>query len=152
MAYYNSIETKQPEIINMQNPTENKSIANLANQPQEMTTRVQVCAMVTVGYKHTEEVNLDDTFCDIYFPEYQGCSDRSDLGADDYHYAVDGKNEMVFVDKGLLQALVDQCQRTSENEAVYDDTRNTSYQYADLNKLVVGLKFDESVTGVVEQE
>ena len=136
----------------MQNPTENKSIANLANQPQEMTTRVQVCAMVTVGYKHTKEVNLDETFCDIYFPTDQGCSDREDLGADDYHYAVDGKDEMVFVDKGLLQALVDQCQRDSSNEAVYDDTNNTSFQYSDLNKLVMGMKFPESVTGVVKQD
>lgn len=133
----------------MQNPTENKSIANPLNPTEEMTTRVQICAMVTLGYKHTEEINLEDTHCDIYFPRDQGCSDREDLGADDYHYAVDGKDEMVFVDKGLLQALVDQCQRTSDNEAVYDDTRNTSYQYADLNKLVIGMKFDESVTGEV---
>lgn len=152
MAYYNSIETKQPEIIKMQNSTKTSSISNPVVPVQEKTTRVQICAMVTVGYKHTEEINLDDTFCDIYFPSDQGCSDREDLGADDYHYAVDGQDEMVFVDKGLLQALVDQCQRASENEAVYDDTRNTSYQYADLNKLVVGMNFSESVTGAVESE
>lgn len=57
-----------------------------------------------------------------------------------------GEGEMVSVDKGLLLALVDQCQRLSSNEAVYDDGRGTSYNYADLNIHVRGMQFPEAVT------
>ena len=89
--------------------------------------------------------DLEEVYPDIYVPTYLG-GDKEDLGADDYRFSVNGENEMVMVDKGLLLALVDQCQRESENEAVYDDTRRTSFNWKDLNQLVLGMKFSEDIT------
>ena len=102
--------------------------------------------MVSTTYECTNPESVHEKFVDIYFPQDEVSNERTDLGADDHHYSVDGKDEMVFVDKGLLEALVDQCQRLSSNEAVYDDTNNTSFKYSDLNKLVVGMEFPEDVT------
>ena len=107
---------------------------------------VKVYAIAQATYTCTNPISIEDQHCDIYFPTSEGCSDREDIGAEDYHYSVEGKDEMVLVDKGLLEALVDECQRLSENNAVYDDSRNKSYNYADLNMLVKGMKFPDEVT------
>lgn len=107
---------------------------------------VKVYAMASTSYECINPESVHEKFCDIHFSTYENSDERDDIGADDYRYSVDGKDEMVIVDKGLLEALVDQCQRLSSNEAVYDDTRKTSFSYADLNKLVMGMKFPEEVT------
>lgn len=116
-----------------------------------MTTQkvsVKVYAIATTSYECTNPESVHEKLCDIYFPTCEDHSEIEDIGADDYRYSVDGKDEMVFVDKGLLEALVDQCQRLSDNDAVYDDTHNKSFNYADLNKLVLGMKFSNEVTRV----
>jgi hypothetical protein len=112
---------------------------------------LKICAMVDTTYTCTNPDSLNETFPDIYFPNIEGCEDKEDLGANDHHYSVNGKDEMVFVDKGLLEALVDQCQRLSSNAAVYDDTRGQSFEYANLNKLVMGMQFPESVIGTAAE-
>ena len=89
--------------------------------------------------------DLEDVFPDIYVPkELDG--DKEDLGADEYHYSVDGENEMVMVNKDLLEALVRQCQDYSDNELVINPDNNKSFSYKELNSLVMGMKFPESVT------
>jgi len=111
------------------------------------TIGVKIYAMVNTSYKCTEPESVNDQICDIYFPTIQDCADRENLGADDYHYSIDGKDEMVFVNKELLEALVDQCQRLSDNDAIYNDKSGASFNYSDLNKLVLGMDFPMSVVG-----
>jgi len=110
------------------------------------TIGVKVYAMVSTNYTCTDPDTLKDQECDIFFSTTQGCEDREDLGADQYHYSVDGKDEMVMVNKELLEALVAHCQKVSETDAVYNDARGTSFKYSDLNDLVLGMQFPESVT------
>jgi hypothetical protein len=63
---------------------------------------------------------------------------------------VNGENEVVFVNKGFLLALISQNQRLSSNEAAYDDHRGTNYNYSDLHKLTLGIIFPDDITGHVE--
>lgn len=109
---------------------------------------VKIITMVNASYECTDVESVHSKFPDIYFPCQEDSDERSDLGSDFHHYSItgDSKDEMVIVDKGLLEALVDQCQRLSSNEAVYNDTKKTSFNYADLNKLVAGMTFPAEVT------
>jgi hypothetical protein len=113
----------------------------------ESTVEKLAVQIYAVGHMSFEgqASDLEEVYPDIYVPTYLG-GDKEDLGADNYRFSVNGENEMVMVDKGLLLALVDQCQRESENEAVYDDTRRTSFNWKDLNQLVLGMKFSEDTT------
>ena len=108
---------------------------------------VKIYAMASTTYTCTNPQSIHEKDCDIYFPTVEGSDNREDLGADEYHYSVEGKDEMVLVNKELLEALVDQCQRQSEDEAIYNDNQGTSFKYADLNKLVLGMKFPKSIVG-----
>jgi hypothetical protein len=105
---------------------------------------VQIYAVGNMSFEG-QASDLEEVYPDIYAPKKLG-GDKEDLGAEEYRFSVNGENEMVMVDKGLLLALIDQCQRESENEAVHDDTRSTSYNWKDLNKVVLGMKFSENIT------
>lgn len=107
------------------------------------TLSVTVCAISSIEFKGTIE-DLSSVQPDIYMPDALG-GDKVDLGADNHHFSVNGTDEMVMVDKGLLLALLDQCQRLSSNEAVYDETRNTSFKYSDMNNLILGLNPSDAI-------
>lgn len=106
--------------------------------------KVTVYAIATNNFCGSTS-DLDKVFPDIYMPNSLG-ENKEDLGTDKYHYSINGDSEMVMIDKGLLLALIDQNQRLSENEAIYDDSRNTSYKWKDLNKLVMGINFPDIIT------
>ena len=111
---------------------------------------VTVYAMTTFGFNGTQS-DLENVYPDIYIPrELDG--DKEDLGADNYHFSVGGEKEMVMVDKGLLEALVRQCQDYSDNELVINPDNNKSFSYKDLNKLVMGMTFNKEVTGMTEKQ
>lgn len=110
-------------------------------EPVEVT----VYAMAKTKYYTTETASLTDEVCDIYFSTIEN-GELDNIGADNHHYSIKDKDEMVFVNKALLQALVDQCQRYSDNNGIYDDTRGNQFEYSDLNDLVMGMEFPESVT------
>ena len=107
---------------------------------------VNVYAMVSTSYTCNDPDSLKDQECDIYFSTTQGCDDREDLGADQCHFSIEGKDEMVMVNKELLEALVAQCQQYSENKTIHNEASGTSFEYSDLNDLVLGMNFPESVT------
>ncbi|MEY8200092.1 MAG: hypothetical protein RPS47_12680 [Colwellia sp.] len=46
------------------------------------------------------------------FTDIESHDELDDLGADEFHYSVEGKDEMVFVNKKLLLALVSLGQTT----------------------------------------
>ena len=81
---------------------------------------------------------------DVFAPESLS-GDRCDLGADSHAFSTGPDDEKVIVDKGLLLALIEQCQNTSSNESVYDDYRGTSYKWADLQKHVWGMAIPEYI-------
>jgi hypothetical protein len=107
---------------------------------------VKIYAVATTDYTCSDSKSAHDMNADIYFPTAEGCNDRDDLGCDSQHISVDGKDEMVFVDKGFLMALIEQNQRLSSNYSVYDDTNKTAYEYSDLNNLVLGMTFSDEIT------
>ena len=106
---------------------------------------VTIYASAHIKFDGTRE-DLEETYPDIYMPSSLG-GDKEDLGADNFSFSVDGDNDKVLVDKGLLLALVAQCQDYSGNESVYDDSNHTSYKWTELNKLVSGHTFPKEVTG-----
>jgi hypothetical protein len=106
---------------------------------------VTIYASAHIEFDGTRE-DLEEACPDIYMPSSLG-DDKEDLGADNYSFSVNGDNDKVLVDKGLLLALVAQCQDYSDNELVCDDANGTSYSWTELNKLVDGHRFPIEVTG-----
>lgn len=108
--------------------------------------QVTIYAMVKATVKLDENEMRDavsERIVDVYLHGSSCDSDAStnkeDLGADDFVIATKPEEEMVLVNKGFLRALIDTAERAAELEAVYDDKRGTSYQWADIKKLVAGL-------------
>jgi hypothetical protein len=108
--------------------------------------RATVYAMVTT------DIELgDDEACsevcersvDIYLHgpanDQNAWGNKEDLGASKYVIATEKENEMAFVSKGFLLALIDTAKRASDLDSVYDDNNSTSFSWNDLSKLVVGL-------------
>jgi hypothetical protein len=106
---------------------------------------VKIYSVVTTGYTCTDPESVHEKHVDVFFPNSEDNGDREDLGCDAQHISVDGKGEMVFVDKDFLIGLIEQNQRLSSNENVYDDKNRKSFAYADLDDLVLGMTFADEV-------
>tara|TARA_R110002072_G_scaffold303138_1_gene495440 strand:+ start:49254 stop:49652 length:399 start_codon:yes stop_codon:yes gene_type:complete len=118
----------------------NSSIDNKITQ--EVSIRIHASVSTTVRLEANE--TLQDVMArhvDIYLHGAgdTGHTNKEDLGADTYKIMVDDSDELVFVDKGLLLALIDTAKRSTDHEAVYDDERGTHYSWDEIGKVLSGL-------------
>lgn len=104
---------------------------------------VKIYAIASMKFEGSTD-DLSQIQPDVFAPECLG-GDRCDLGTDSHIFSSGSDDEKVIVDKGLLLALIEQCQSTSSNESIYDDNRGTSYKWADLENHVWGMAIPDYI-------